>query len=55
MLIKTEGESNLGTHLRQTMQVTDALDMLVGFFYFSGVKVIAEPLRQKPELKLRVV
>ena len=55
MLIKTEGESNLGTHLRQTMQVTDALDMLVGFFYFSGVKVIAEPLRQKPELKLRVL
>lgn len=55
MLIKTEGDSNLGKHLRQTMQVTDSLDMLVGFFYFSGLKVIAEPLRQKPELKLRVL
>lgn len=55
MLIKTEGESTLGSHLRQTMQVTDALDMLVGFFYFSGLKVIADPLRQKPKLKLRVL
>lgn len=33
----------------------DRLDMLVGFFYFSGVKILADALRSRPELKMRVL
>lgn len=37
------------------MQYSNQLDILVGFFYFSGVKVMTEALRSNKELRMRVL
>ena len=50
-----EGEGKLATRLRELIGHADQLDMLVGFFYFSGVKILAEAFRDRPQLKLRVL
>lgn len=50
-----EGETTLERRLTELIGHADQLDMLVGFFYFSGVKVLAEALRDRPNLKMRVL
>lgn len=52
---KTDEKLTLGKRLKELIAHADQLDMLVGFFYFSGVKVLAEALRDRPELKMRVL
>ncbi len=50
-----EGSTTLAKRLTELISHADQLDMLVGFFYFSGVKVLAEALRDRPNLKMRVL
>ena len=45
----------LGARLGELMNYSRQLDMLVGFFYFSGVSVLVEPLKNNPNLRLRVL
>lgn len=45
----------LGERLSQLIGHSDNLDMLVGFFFFSGVKVIYNALKEKPDLTMRVL
>lgn len=49
-----EGATTLKKRLTELTSKADRLDMLVGFFYFSGVKVMAEAFRDRPEMTLRV-
>ena len=46
----TGGATTLGKRLGELISHADRLDMLVGFFYFSGVKILADALRNRPEL-----
>lgn len=48
-------DNTLRQRLSELMQYSSQLDMLVGFFYFSGVKVMTEPLRQNENIHLRVL
>lgn len=50
-----DGQTTLGKRLSELIAHADQLDMLVGFFYFSGVKVLADALRDRPSLKMRVL
>ena len=50
-----EGGAKLATRLKELIGHADRLDMLVGFFYFSGVKILAEAFRDRPQLTLRVL
>lgn len=50
-----DGATTLARRLTELVSHADQLDMLVGFFYFSGVKVLAEALRDRPQLKMRVL
>ena len=50
-----DGATTLAKRLTELVSHADQLDMLVGFFYFSGVKVLAEALRDRPRLKMRVL
>ena len=52
---KSEGGAKLATRLRELIGHAAQLDMLVGVFYFSGVKILAEAFRDRPQLKLRVL
>ena len=49
------GVTTLGKRLGELISHADRLDMLVGFFYFSGVKILADALRNRPQLKMRVL
>ena len=49
------GSTTLAKRLAELIGHTDQLDMLVGFFYFSGVKVLAEALRDRRQMKMRVL
>ena len=48
-------KKKLGERLGELMNCSSRLDMLVGFFYFSGVGVMAEPLRTNKDMHLRVL
>ncbi len=50
-----DGATTLAKRLSELVSHADTLDMLVGFFYFSGVKVLAEALRDRPQMKMRVL
>ena len=50
-----DGATTLAKRLAELIGHADQLDMLVGFFYFSGVKVLAEALRDRPQMKMRVL
>lgn len=50
-----DGATTLAKRLAELISHTDQLDMLVGFFFFSGVKVLAEALRDRPQMKMRVL
>lgn len=49
------GSAKLGDRLKELVSHADRLDMLVGFFYFSGVKILAEAFRDRPQMTLRVL
>ncbi len=55
MLVFRDEKSALGKRLYELMSASSRLDMLVGFFYFSGIKAIAQPLRENPDTTLRVL
>ncbi len=46
---------SMKTRLTELMCCSKQLDMLVGFFYFSGVEVMTQAFRDNPSLKLRVL
>ena len=50
-----KGSAKLGDRLKELVGHADRLDMLVGFFYFSGVKILAEAFRDRPQMTLRVL
>ena len=52
---KSTGATTLATRLRELVSHADQLDMLVGFFYFFGVKILAEAFRDRPQMTLRVL
>ena len=55
-LFITNGASgHLGQRLRELISTSREMRALVGFFYFSGVKVLYEALRANPSIKLRVL
>lgn len=45
----------VGKRIGELMDHSANLDMLVGFFYFSGVKVMSDAFARNPNLKLRVL
>ena len=49
------GAIKLGDRLRELVSHADRLDMLVGFFYFSGVQILADAFRDRPQMTLRVL
>ena len=49
------GAKKLGERLSELMGHTDRLDMLVGFFFFSGVKVLYDALKARAGMKMRVL
>ncbi|MGN0845301.1 MAG: helicase-related protein [Kiritimatiellia bacterium] len=50
-----DGGKKLGDRLSELLGHSDRLDMLVGFFFFSGVKVIYDALKARAHMKLRVL
>ena len=52
---KSAGSKKLGERLGELMGHADRLDMLVGFFFFSGVKVLYDALKARAGMKLRVL
>jgi SNF2 family DNA or RNA helicase len=54
LLITNEG-GTLGERLRNLIGVSRELRVLVGFFYFSGVRALQEALEKNPDIRLRVL
>ena len=52
---KENGAKKLGERLSELMAHSERLDMLVGFFFFSGVKVLYDALKARAGMKLRVL
>ena len=50
-----DGSKKLGERLGELMGHADRLDMLVGFFFFSGVKVLYDALKARAGMKMRVL
>lgn len=55
MFISNSDSRNLSKRLAELMAASSRLDMLVGFFYFSGLKSLADALNSRPEMTLRVL
>lgn len=49
------GRNKLGDRLSALVKYAERLDMLVGYFFFSGVKVMYDALKARPDLKVRVL
>lgn len=49
------GTKKLGDRLAELMGHADQLDMLVGFFFFSGVKVLYDAIKARAAMKMRVL
>ena len=47
------GRNKLGDRLSALVKYAERLDMLVGYFFFSGVKVMYDALKARPDLKVR--
>ncbi len=45
----------LGERMAEVLSASKRFDMLVGFFYFSGIKVLTDALRENTQLHLRVL
>ena len=54
-IITNEGVKNLGLRLKELIEYSKQIDILVGFFYFSGLNELYEALRTNKELKIRVL
>jgi hypothetical protein len=55
LFITNTANANLGQRLRELISTSRELRALVGFFYFSGVKVLYEALRANPAITLRIL
>ena len=55
MLLFRDGEGVLKDRFEAALRYVDRVDVLVGFFWFSGLKVFEAALRAHPEVKLRVL
>ena len=55
MLLFRDGEGVLKDRFEAALKYVDRVDVLVGFFWFSGLKVFEAALRAHPEMKLRVL
>jgi len=55
LFITNGANGNLGQRLRELISTSREMRALVGFFYFSGVKVLYDALRANPNIKLRVL
>lgn len=55
LFITNDAAGNLGQRLRELISTSREMRALVGFFYFSGVKVLYDALRANPNIKLRVL
>lgn len=55
MLLFSKGEGVLKERFEAALEYVDRVDVLVGFFWFSGLKVFEKALRAHPEVKLRVL
>lgn len=55
LFITNNASGNLGQRLRELISTSREMRALVGFFYFSGVKVLYEALRDNPNIKIRVL
>ena len=54
-LANHDGGGNLAKTINELLEKTSSLDMLVGFFFFSGFGAVADTLRKRPETTLRVL
>lgn len=52
---KKDSGKKLGERLGELMGHSDRLDMLVGFFFFSGVKVLYDAIKARAGMKMRVL
>lgn len=55
MLLYRDGAGVLKERFEAALKYVDRVDVLVGFFWFSGLKVFEAALRAHPEVKLRVL
>lgn len=55
MLLYRDGAGVLRERFEAALRYVDRVDVLVGFFWFSGLKVFEAALRAHPEVKLRVL
>jgi len=54
-IITNEGAKSLGERLRELIEFSEQIDILVGFFYFSGLDEIYEALRKNKDVNIRVL
>ena len=52
---KTAGSKKVGERLSELIGHSERLDMLVGFFFFSGIKVIYDALKERSAMTMRVL
>ena len=55
MLLYPKGEGVLRERFEAALRYTDRVDVLVGFFWFSGLKVFEDALRANPGVRMRVL
>ena len=55
LFITNDGKGTLGHRLRELISTSREMRALVGFFYFSGVKVLYDALRANSTIKLRIL
>ena len=52
---KASGSKKVGERLSELIGHSERLDMLVGFFFFSGIKVIYDALKERSAMTMRVL
>jgi superfamily II DNA/RNA helicase/HKD family nuclease len=55
LFITNDGKSKLSDRLRELISSSREMRALVGFFYFSGIKVLYDSLRANPTIKVRIL
>ena len=53
--ITNNDEKNLKKRLIELIKKSDELKFLVGFFYFSGIQVLYEGLKENPDSALKIL
>lgn len=53
--ITNHNTANLKKRLIELIRKSDELKFLVGFFYFSGIRELYEGLKEKPDVKLKIL